>query len=35
MFAGITKPIMEKEIMRIKYSETLYLWSTGGKIYSK
>ena len=34
MFAGITKPIMERKIIKLKYSETLYLWSTGGKYYN-
>ena len=35
MLAGITKPVLDREIFRFGYSETLYLWSTGGKIYEK
>jgi hypothetical protein len=31
----IAKPIVEREIFRFGYSETLYLWSTGGVTYSK
>jgi hypothetical protein len=33
LLAAISKPIIDKEIFRFGYSETLYLWSTGGKIY--
>jgi hypothetical protein len=35
VLAKFAKPIKEKEIFRIGYSETLYLWSTGGKKYEK
>ena len=35
ILAKFAKPIKEKEIFRIGYSETLYLWSTGGKKYEK
>ncbi len=35
MLATVAKPLMEHEIVRFGYSETLYLWSTGGKKYSR
>ena len=35
MMAAIAKPVTENEIIRFGYSETLYLWSTGGKSYEK
>jgi len=35
MLAKLAKPITDKEIFRFRYSETLYLWSTGGKKYEK
>tara|TARA_R110000868_G_scaffold184954_2_gene426685 strand:+ start:128 stop:451 length:324 start_codon:yes stop_codon:yes gene_type:complete len=31
----LAEPIMEKEILSFGYSESLYLWSTGGKTYEK
>jgi hypothetical protein len=31
MLAKYAKPIKEKELFRLSYSETLYLYSTGGK----
>ena len=33
--AKLSEPILEKEIMRFSYSETLYLWSTGGKQFNR
>jgi hypothetical protein len=33
ILAKVAKPITEREIFRIGYSEKLYLWSTGGKRY--
>jgi len=33
MLAKIAEPIKEREFFRFGYSETLYLWSTGGKEY--
>jgi hypothetical protein len=35
MLAKVAKPIKENEIFRIGYSETIYLWSTGGKKFEK
>lgn len=35
ILAKLAEPIMEREIFRFSYSETLYLWSTGGKKYEK
>lgn len=35
MLAAISEPIVERKIMTIPYSESLYLWSTGGKLFSK
>ena len=35
ILAKIAEPIKEREIFRFDYSETLYLWSTGGKKYEK
>lgn len=35
ILAKVAEPIKDKEIFRIGYSETLYLWSTGGKTYEK
>jgi hypothetical protein len=35
MLAKLAEPIKENEIFRFGYSETLYLWSTGGKSYEK
>jgi len=35
ILAKLAKPIKSREIFRLGYSETLYLWSTGGKKYSK
>lgn len=35
ILAKVAEPIKEKEIFRFGYSETLYLWSTGGKTYEK
>lgn len=31
ILAKVAEPIIEREIFRVGYSETLYLWSTGGK----
>ena len=33
--AKLSEPILKREIFRLSYSETLYLWSTGGKKYEK
>jgi hypothetical protein len=33
VLAKVAGSIKEKEIFRFGYSETLYLWSTGGKSY--
>jgi len=33
--AKLAEPIKEREIFRFGYSETFYLWSTGGKKYEK
>jgi len=35
MLAKLAEPIKEREIFRFGYSETLYLWSTGGKKYDR
>ena len=35
VLAGVAKPIKERELFRFGYSRTLYLWSTGGKEYSR
>jgi hypothetical protein len=35
VLAGIADPITERELFRFGYSRTLYLWSTGGKEFSK
>ena len=35
ILATIAKPIKEKEIIRLGYSEAIYLWSTGGKKFVK
>ena len=35
LIGKLAEPIKEKEIFRFGYSETLYLWSTGGKTYEK
>lgn len=35
MLAKLAEPIKEREIFRVGYSDTLYLWSTGGKKYEK
>ena len=35
MLAKFAKPITDREIFRTGYSETIYLWSTGGKKYEK
>lgn len=31
--ASLAEPIKEREIFRLGYSETIYLWSTNGKQY--
>ena len=33
MLAELAEPIKEREIFRLPYLETLYLWSTGGRKY--
>lgn len=33
--AKLSEPILEKEITRFSYSETLYLWTTGGKQFDR
>jgi hypothetical protein len=33
--AKLAEPIKEREICRLGYSETLYLWSTDGKQYDR
>ena len=33
--AKLAGPITEREIFRLGYSETIYLWSTNGKTYEK
>jgi len=35
MLAKVAEPLKENEIFRIGYSETIYLWSTGGKKFEK
>lgn len=35
ILAKLAEPIKNREIFRFGYSETIYLWSTGGKKYSK
>ena len=35
ILAKLAEPIKKREIFRLGYSETFYLWSTGGKTYSK
>jgi len=35
MLANLAEPITDREILRLGYSDTLYLWSTGGKNYGK
>jgi hypothetical protein len=35
MLAKFAEPIKEREIFKTGYSKTIYLWSTGGKIYEK
>tara|TARA_R110000868_G_scaffold115252_2_gene307895 strand:- start:574 stop:900 length:327 start_codon:yes stop_codon:yes gene_type:complete len=35
VIAKLAEPINEKEIIRFGYSETLYLYSTGGKSYDR
>lgn len=35
MLAKFSEPIKEREIIRFGYSETFYLWSTGGKKYER
>ena len=35
ILAKLADPIMKREIIRFRYSETLYLRSTGGKKYEK
>lgn len=31
----LSKPILENKIVKFGYSETLYLWSTGGKKFER
>lgn len=33
--AALAKPILDRKIAKFGYSETLYLWSTNGKMYRK
>ena len=33
ILAKLAEPIKEREVLRLPYSETLYLWSTGGRKY--
>jgi hypothetical protein len=35
ILANLSEPILKRKIFRFGYSETLYLWSTGGKKYAK
>lgn len=35
VLAKLAEPIREKEIARFAYSETFYLWSTGGKKFDR
>lgn len=35
ILAKLAEPIKEREVLRLPYSETLYLWSTGGRKYEK
>lgn len=35
LLSKIAEPIMERELFRFDYSQTLYLWSTGGIKYEK
>lgn len=32
---AMAEPIMDRKILRLGYSETLYLWSTGGVSFEK
>jgi hypothetical protein len=33
MLGGLAEPIINRKIISLPYSKTLYLWSTGGKEY--
>lgn len=35
LIGKLAEPLKENELFRFGYSETLYLWSTGGKTYEK
>lgn len=35
ILAGVAKPIMNRKVLRLGYSETLYLYSTHGKKYER
>lgn len=35
LLAKLAEPIIERRLLRMPYSETLYLWSTGGTMYEK
>jgi len=35
ILANLSEPILKRKIFKFGYSETLYLWSTGGKKYEK
>jgi hypothetical protein len=35
IFAKLSVPLKEREILRVGYSKTIYLWSTKGKTYEK
>ena len=35
MLAKLSEPIREREVFRLPYFQTLYLWSTDGRMYEK
>lgn len=35
VLAKLSEPILKKEIVRFSYSETMYLWSTGGRKFDR
>jgi hypothetical protein len=35
LLAGLSEPITNREMFRLGYSDTLYLWSTGGHRYEE
>ncbi len=35
VIAGLADTLKQRKIVRVDYSETIYLWSTGGRQYEK